>query len=196
MSLFSPNFPGSWTVRSPAHPATLDPAYQPQGPLAVDNFGLKGESPCSIELQSLNGFEDPPSLAGSSLLSADIFSPEVPHTEATGAVEPHMTGPLLPDSAKLDFSCLLPQAGLDMARAAGPLAGYWVFDPENCTDENVLLHVLSEDFERVVQTALGPAIDPVSPSWRQIIKELTLGLSPEEYHLKYSWAKYTSSGDA
>lgn len=83
-----------------------------------------------------------------------------------------------------------------MAKAAGPLAGCWDFEPGNCADENVLLHVLSEDFERVVRTALGPAIDPIPPSWKQIIKELTLGLSPEEYHLRYTWAKYTGADDA
>lgn len=206
MSLFSssdrPSFPGSWVVPSPRSewldpPATLNPKYySSDGRLSTlgitEPFKNNDVADFGIELQSLKSFLNPPSPAGSSPLSTQIFSPEIPHIQTTpSAVEPHMTEPLLPDSAPLDFTCLLPQAGVTMAQSAGPMAGCWDLNPNNRTDENVLLHVLSEDFERVTRTAKGPIIRAEKRSWKSLLKEMTIGLSELEYHRKYYWAKYT-----
>lgn len=206
MSLFSssdrPSFPGSWMVPSPRSewldpPTTLNPNYySSEGRLSslgiTESFKNNAEAEYGIELQSLKSFLNPPSPTGSSPLSTQIFSPEIPHIQTTpSVVEPHMTEPLLPDSAPLDFSCLLPQAGATTAQSAGPMAGCWDLNPNNRTDENVLLHVLSEDFERVSKTAKGPVIIAEKRSWKTLFKELTIGLSSLEYHRKYYWAKYT-----
>ncbi|KAF3991251.1 hypothetical protein FT663_01724 [Candidozyma haemuli var. vulneris] len=207
-----PNIPGAWTVGRPKSewpdpPKTLNPKfYSPEPPEeaspeeydVTESWKCQKEEMFGTELQSLKGYSPSPSPTGSSPFSSKVFSPGLPQegyvpeeAEVTSSIEPHMTGPLLPDSAPLDFSCLMPQAGLVMASAAAPMAGCWDFDPANKTDENVLLHVLAEDFDRIaLEPEYGPKIMIEQEPWHHTVKGLAWGLSSKEYHKRYYWAKY------
>lgn len=105
-------------------------------------------------------------------------------------MEAHMTTPLIPSTEKLDFSCLMPKAGLVMARAAGPLSSCVCFDQSNKTDETALLGILNEEFMRIELDVMGPEIASRPSDWMSLFKELVVGLSDQEYHEKYYWAKY------
>lgn len=208
------NIPGSWSAIAPkpssGWPKTLNPKfYTPETQPSdlesefdvADQWRFARKGAFDIELQSLKEYSPPPSPACSSPLSLKIFSPEAtPHEidivnfaklASAASIEPHMTAPLLPDTAPLDFSCLLPQARLVMIRAAAPMASCCDFGAFNKSDENVLLHVMDEEFERLsVGSLRGPKIANQRASLLSTFKELVVGLSPNEYHQKYYWARY------
>lgn len=103
-------------------------------------------------------------------------------------IKPHMTAPLLDDSAPLDLSILLQEKGPSSVQAAAPMAHVWEFDPCNRDDECSLLHILSEELENL------DIEDPKQSVW-EILKEVTVGLNEIEYDKKYPWAKYVQDSE-
>ncbi|QRG39095.1 hypothetical protein FDK38_003522 [Candidozyma auris] len=205
-----PYIPGSWGQLSPRlqwaePPKTLNPSVWKAPKMEVDMTDQwrlhNDDADGSFELQSLKSISpsSPSKATSSSPYSSRVFSPEAMSREydellvrspSHDDMEAHMTTPLIPSTEKLDFSCLIPKAGLVMARAAGPLSSCVCFDQSNKTDETALLGILNEEFMRIELDVMGPEIASRPSDWKSLFKELVVGLSDQEYHEKYYWAKY------
>lgn len=205
-----PYIPGSWGQLSPRlhwaePPKTLNPRVWKAPTMEVDMTDQwrlhNDDADGSFELQSLKSISPllPSKATSSSPYSSRVFSPEAMSCEydellvrspSHDNMEAHMTTPLIPSTEKLDFSCLMPKAGLVMARAAGPLSSCVCFDQSNKTDETALLGILNEEFMRIELDVMGPEIASRPSDWMSLFKELVVGLSDQEYHEKYYWTKY------
>lgn len=98
-------------------------------------------------------------------------------------ITPHMSQPLPDDSTPLDFSPILDEIGKVNANTAAPLAGLWMQLPDE--NERALFNILAQEFDNSGQKQ--------KPSFWSTAKMLSVGLSEEEYHEHYPWAKFTDS---
>lgn len=98
-------------------------------------------------------------------------------------ITPHMSHPLPDDSTPLDFSPILDEIGKVNADTAAPLAGLWMQLPDE--NERALINILAQEFDNSGQKQKS--------SFWSTAKRLSVGLSEEEYHEHYPWAKFTDS---
>lgn len=99
---------------------------------------------------------------------------------------PQMTCHLPSNSIRLDFSALECQRGDVNIYSSSPLARVQEFHYNNETEESQLLNILADEFESLEVVAPSPKKN----LWK-IVKQFTVGVSPDEFDDLYPWAKYS-----
>lgn len=109
------------------------------------------------------------------------------HGQRRRVVPSLMLGPLLDDSAELDFSILKDERSKVNTYAAAPFAQ--VYNPVNDGYESSLMNLLKEEIDNLDAADVAP-----KRSFWGTLKELSFGLTDDEYNKKYPWAKYAVRG--
>lgn len=152
--------PGSWSGSKGNSFAANSPLTKSVSPALPENFG------CNIPICT----------------KSDKSAKSQPL--ARRVAESHMSGPLLPEDAELDFEPLASQKGMTNVSSAIPLASVWEFHASEGNDECSLLHILTHELENINLK------QPDTSVWA-VLKGLAFGLGDEEYEAEHPWAKYT-----